>query len=61
MGEILRLASEYQLLCEHTAYLVTDIRAEEFKKDGMPNLRKVPDMLASSWDNNLAQSDKQAC
>ncbi len=46
---IVKIASEYQLLSEHTAYLVTEVRPGELKSDGMPDLRKVPVMLASGW------------
>ncbi|MDD2739456.1 MAG: VIT domain-containing protein [Methylomonas lenta] len=43
------LAVKYQLLCTETAYLMVQVRPEELKTDGMPELRKVPQMLAAGW------------
>jgi hypothetical protein len=49
LEEIVALAVKYQLMCQETAYLVVDVKAEELKTDGMPDLRKVPHMLAAGW------------
>lgn len=43
------LAVRYQLASRHTHYLVVDVRAEGAKGKGLPNLRKVPQMLAAGW------------
>ena len=47
--EKIALAIKYQLMCRETAYLIIDVKPEDLKTDGMPELRKVPHMLASSW------------
>jgi Ca-activated chloride channel family protein len=49
LEEIVALAVKYQLMCQETAYLVVDVKAEELKTDGMPDLRKVPHMLTAGW------------
>lgn len=43
------LAVKYQLICTETAYLMIQVRPEELKTDGMPELRKVSQMLAAGW------------
>ena len=54
--EKVALAVKYQLMCEETAYLIIDVKPEDLKTDGMPDLRKVPHMLASGW-GGLGRSD----
>ena len=43
------LAVRYQLLSEWTDCLVVHVRAEADKADGLPNLVKVPQVLAAGW------------
>jgi len=43
------LATQYQLISPWTHYLVIDVREEDEKADGLPALRKVPQMLAAGW------------
>jgi len=45
----LSLALKYNLLSEHTHYLVVHERSGEEKAEGFPVLRKVPHMLAAGW------------
>jgi len=47
--EKIALAVKYQLMTEETAYLVVDVKPEELKTDGLPNLRKISHMLAAGW------------
>lgn len=47
--EKVALAVKYQLICNETAYLVIDVKPQDLKTNGMPDLRKVPHMLASGW------------
>jgi Ca-activated chloride channel family protein len=47
--EKVALAVKYQLMCQETAYLVVDVKSEELKTNGMPDLRIVPQMLAAGW------------
>lgn len=47
--EATALAVRYQLISQHTNYLVVDVRAETDKGEGLPTLRKVPQMLAAGW------------
>ena len=54
--EKVALAVKYQLMCQETAYLVIDVKPEDLKTDGMPDLRKVPHMLASGW-GGVGESD----
>jgi Ca-activated chloride channel family protein len=48
-NEKVALAIKYQLMCKETAYLVVDVNPDIMKSNGMPNLRKVPQMLAAGW------------
>lgn len=43
------IALRYQLLTEYTNYLVILERTEEEAGDGMPELQRVPQMLAAGW------------
>ena len=43
------LALRYQLMSEHTNYLVVHIRDAADKADGLPELVKVPQVLAAGW------------
>lgn len=45
--EIVTLACDFQLMSEHTNYLLVDVREE--KAEDLPELRKVPHMLPESW------------
>jgi len=45
--EIVALACDYQLMSQHTNYLMVDVRNE--KAEDLPELRKVPHMLPESW------------
>lgn len=45
--EIVTLACDYQLMSQHTNYLLVDVR--EHKADDLPELRKVPHMLPEGW------------
>lgn len=42
-------ALQYQLISRHTNYLVVDKRSDKDKGEGLPKLRKVPQMLAAGW------------
>lgn len=42
-------ATQYQLISPWTHYLVVDVRAEADKAGALPELRKVPQMLAAGW------------
>lgn len=44
---IVELACAYQLMSKHTNYLMVDVRAD--KAEDLPELRKVPHMLAEGW------------
>ncbi|KXJ57141.1 MAG: hypothetical protein AXW17_13200 [Colwellia sp. Phe_37] len=44
-----KLALDYQLMSAYTNYLVIDKQANEGLKNGLPALRKVPQMLAAGW------------
>ncbi len=54
-------AVKYQLMCQETAYLVVDVRAEESKTNGMPDLRIVPHMLASGWSGVGHSVSESSC
>ena len=43
------LAVRYQLLCEWTSYLVVHVREAADKAAGLPDLVKVPHVLAAGW------------
>ena len=43
------LAVRYQLMSEWTNYLVVHVREEADKADGLPDLVKVPQVLAAGW------------
>ena len=47
--EATELAVEHQLMTQHTNYLVVDVRDEDKKLDGLPELRKVPQTMAAGW------------
>ena len=42
-------ATRYQLISRYTNYLVVNKLAEEEKSNGLPHLRKVPQMVAAGW------------
>jgi len=56
--EKISLAIKYQLMCKETAYLIVDVKPEDLKTDGMPELRKVPHMLTSGW-GGIGQVDME--
>ena len=43
------LAIRYQLMSEHTSYLVVHVRDAVDKADGLPDLVRVPQVLAAGW------------
>ena len=43
------LAVRYQLMSEYTSYLVVHVREPHDKADGLPDLIKVPQVLAAGW------------
>jgi Ca-activated chloride channel homolog len=45
----LELALRYQLMGEDTSYLAVDVRPDAEKSEGLPALRKVPQMVAAGW------------
>ncbi len=47
--EATSLALSHRLLGPGTAWIVVDMRAADNRTDGMPALRKVPQMLAAGW------------
>ncbi len=47
--ELKQLALSYQLASPYTAHIVVDPRSEGEKSSGMPELRKVPQMMAAGW------------
>ncbi|MDW7773737.1 MAG: VIT and VWA domain-containing protein [Desulfobulbaceae bacterium] len=47
--DAMELAVRYQLISPYTNYLVVDVRAEDEKGEELPDLRKVPQMLAAGW------------
>jgi Ca-activated chloride channel family protein len=47
--ELKQLALNYQLASPYTAHVVVDPRSESDKSSGMPELRKVPQMMAAGW------------
>lgn len=52
--EIVKLACDYQLMSQHTNYLLVDVR--EQKAEDLPELRKVPHMLPEGWGGMAAAS-----
>jgi len=63
-NEALKLALDYQLLCEHTNYLVVHEREDGRKSDQLPALRTVPHMLAAGWGGTgsvASVSDRASC
>ena len=48
-AQIVDLATRYQLISQHTHYLIIDERVEADKARELPELRKVPQMLAAGW------------
>lgn len=57
------LALRYQLVSEHTDFLVVDKRAEAEKAATLPELRVVPHMLAAGWGGtgSVAACDLEYC
>lgn len=49
MPEAIALTIKYQLISPWTNYLVVAVRSDEEKAEGLPSLRKVPQMLAAGW------------
>lgn len=49
MPEAIALTLKYQLVSPWTNYLVVAVRADEDKTEGIPDLHKVPQMLAAGW------------
>jgi Ca-activated chloride channel family protein len=47
--EATALAVRYQLISPHTNYLAIVTRAEQARSTSLPQLRKVPQMLAAGW------------
>ena len=47
--QIVRIACDYQLMSRHTNYIMVDVRADGDKAEDLPELRKVPNMLAEGW------------
>ena len=54
------LAVRYQLMSEWTNYLVVHVREEADKADGLPDLVKVPQVLAAGWHGIGTVSDLRA-
>lgn len=46
-NEIVQLACDYQLMSQHTNYLMVDEQGD--RAEDLPELRKVPHMLAEGW------------
>ncbi|MHB9030287.1 MAG: VIT and vWA domain-containing protein [Candidatus Latescibacterota bacterium] len=42
------LACRYRIISKYTSYIVVHLRAED-KAEGLPELRRVPNMLAAGW------------
>ena len=49
MPDAIALTLKYQLVSPWTNYLVVAVRADENKAEGLPNLSKVPQMLAAGY------------
>lgn len=56
-----RQAEAYQLLTDLTALVAVDVRAVGEKTQGLPELRKVPQMLAAGWGGTGKVARPEAC
>ncbi len=56
-----RQAEAYQLLTDLTALVAVDVRAADEKAQGLPELRKVPQMLAAGWGGTGKVARPEAC
>lgn len=56
-----RLATQYQLVTEHTSCVVVLERAEDERAAGMPALRVVPQMLAAGWGGTGMNDALSSC
>ena len=59
--EAAEIALRYQLVSQHTNYIVVDVRPEGEKASGLPELRKVPHMLAAGWGGTGRCMDIVSC
>ena len=48
-AEAAQLAEQHQLATRWTSFVVVQVRADGEKAEGLPELRKVPQMLAAGW------------
>lgn len=58
-SEIVQLACDYQLMSQHTNYLMVDEQGD--RAEDLPELRKVPHMLAEGWVGSVPVAAAPLC
>ena len=58
-NEIVQLACDYQLMSQHTNYLMVDEQGD--RAEDLPELRKVPHMLAEGWVGSVSLAAAPVC